>query len=265
MARVKLRQHATRPLRHNQLEPPMTRHDETPSKTKTAINNDTNSKGMGVLAVWTDARAEQDAAFNDWYNRDHLPERTGHPGFLNGRRYKAISGSPRYLALYDTESPAALSTKIYRNALENPSAWTRRIMPSFHNFTRSVFQIETRVGAGQAGVVATIRPTNDRPAPTTFGAWLTDTALPALAACDGVVSAEYLTTPDGDSQTRADSTTEGALRTVPDSIAPWAIIIGATEPGLLRAALSTALPRKILAEHAGGGVKIGTYRLLYAL
>jgi hypothetical protein len=242
----------------------MPRQDETPTKP----GNDTNTREMGVLAVWTDARAENDAAFNDWYNRDHLPERTGHPGFLNGRRYKAISGSPRYLALYDTESPAALSTKIYRDALENPSAWTRRIMPSFHNFTRSIFQIETRIGTGQAGVVTTIRPTNDRLAPVAFGPWLTQTALPSLAKCDGVVSVEYLTTPPvgpGNSDTSADRTTEGALRTAPDSIAPWAIIIGATGPPLLRAALNSTTPRGTLRKHAGGSLKIGTYRLLYAL
>ena len=86
----------------------MPRQNETPTKP----GNDTNTKGMGVLAVWTDARAENDAAFNDWYNRAHLPERTGHPGFLNGRRYKAISGSPRYLALYDTESPPPCRPKL---------------------------------------------------------------------------------------------------------------------------------------------------------
>lgn len=238
----------------------MTGKDEIPSRG--------DSKGMGVLAVWTDALRENEDAFNDWYNRDHLPERTGHPGFLNGRRYKAISGAPRYLALYDTTSPAALSTKVYRNALENPSAWTRRIMPSFHNFTRSVFQIETRLGAGQGGVVATIRPTEDRPAPADFGPWLAKTVLPKLVACAGVVSAEYLaaeTKSPNDPDTGADRTTEGALRTTPDSIAPWAIIVSATEPALLRAALNTAAPRAALRKRAGGGLKTGLYRLLYAL
>lgn len=238
----------------------MTDLDEIPP---TSNPIEAHSKGMGVLAVWTDARRENEDAFNDWYNRDHLPERTGHPGFLNGRRYKAISGAPRYLALYDTTSPAALSTKVYRDALENPSAWTRRIMPSFHNFTRSVFQIETRLGAGQGGVVATIRPTGDRPAPADFGPWLADSILPKLVACAGVVGAEYLAAET--TSPRADRTTEGALRTAPDSIAPWALIVSGTEPGLLRAALKTAAPRATLSKRAGGGLKIGLYRLLYAL
>ena len=223
------------------------------------------SQGGGVLAVWTDARPKDDADFNEWYNRDHLPERTGHPGFLNGRRYKAISGSPRYLALYDTQSPDALSHPVYRQALENPSPWTQRIMPSFQNFTRSVFSIDCRFGAGQGGVVATIRPQNDRVAASGFGPWLTESALPALMDCDGVVSAEYLTVAPGFAAADAGGTTEGALRTKPDSIAPWAILIGATEPGLLRAALNKAAPRETLRTQAGVALKIGVYRFLYGL
>jgi hypothetical protein len=55
------------------------------------------------------------------------------------------------------------------------------------------------------------------------------------------------------------------LRTAPDSIAPWALIIGGTEASLLRAALNSAAPREALRIHAGGGLKTGLYRLLYAL
>ncbi|MFT6581935.1 MAG: hypothetical protein ACJAU6_002376 [Alphaproteobacteria bacterium] len=231
------------------------------------MNNleNTEARGAGVLAVWTDAKPENEPDFNDWYNRDHLPERTGHPGFLNGRRYKAISGSPRYLALYDTTSPDALSHPDYRYALENPSDWTQRIMPAFQNFTRSVLRVDCRYGTGQGGVVTTIRPQNDQQAPPDFGQWLRDDALPDLMKCEGVVSAEYLSVAPGFAVTDANGTTEGALRTTPDSVAPWAIIVAATEPGLLRDAWASAVPRKTIRAHAQAGLKIGTYRLLYAL
>jgi hypothetical protein len=224
-----------------------------------------HSKGGGVLAIWTDVRPEDDADFNNWYNRDHLPERTAHPGFLNGRRYKAISGSPRYMTLYDTQSPDALSHTIYRQALENPSSGTRRIMPSFQNSTRSVFRIDYRFGAGLGGVVATIRPQNDCVAASGFCPSLADAAFPALMDCDGVISVEYLSVAPGFAAADASDTTEGALRAKPDSTTPWAIIIGATELGLLRAALNKATPREALREHAGVALKIGMYRFLYAL
>jgi hypothetical protein len=230
-----------------------------------SIDHAPHSAGAGVLAVWTDAKPENEPDFNDWYNRDHLPERRGHPGFLNGRRYKAISGAPRYLALYDTTMPDALSHPDYRHALENPSDWTQRIMPAFQNFTRSVFRVDCRFGAGQGGVVTTIRPRDDQLAAADFALWLREDALPGLMEYDGVVSAEYLSVAPGFAPADANGTTEGALRTTPDSVAPWAIIIAATETRLLRDALTQTAARKTMATRAGTGLKIGTYRLLYAL
>ena len=62
-----------------------------------------------VLAIWTDAAADSEAEFNEWYNRQHVNERCDVPGFLSGRRYRALSGRPRYLALYDTTGSDVLS------------------------------------------------------------------------------------------------------------------------------------------------------------
>ncbi len=47
-----------------------------------------------ILTIWTDIPADIEADFNDWYNREHLPDRIqGMPGFLRGRRYAAIAGT----------------------------------------------------------------------------------------------------------------------------------------------------------------------------
>ena len=50
---------------------------------------------------------EKEAAFNKWYNEEHVPrvlER--HPGVLTGRRYKILSGMDeyQYMAMYEYES-----------------------------------------------------------------------------------------------------------------------------------------------------------------
>ena len=58
----------------------------------------------GVLAIWTDVAPEAEDDFNAWYNHQHLAERSAIPGFRNGRRFRVVSGSPRYLALYETDS-----------------------------------------------------------------------------------------------------------------------------------------------------------------
>jgi hypothetical protein len=59
----------------------------------------------GILIVWTDVPIAIEADFNDWYNREHLPDRILRmPGFLRGRRFVARSGTPKFLTLYDLQT-----------------------------------------------------------------------------------------------------------------------------------------------------------------
>ena len=66
-----------------------------------------NKKGTGLLMVWVDVPADKEKEFNRWYNDEHLAERLAIPGFLAGARYEAVKGSPKHLAYYELESPAA--------------------------------------------------------------------------------------------------------------------------------------------------------------
>jgi hypothetical protein len=61
-------------------------------------------RGTGILAIWNDIAPGGDAEFTDWHTREHVPERIAGPGFLRGRRYSAVSGSPKYFTLYETEA-----------------------------------------------------------------------------------------------------------------------------------------------------------------
>ena len=64
----------------------------------------------GLLMVWTDIAEALESGFNEWYNREHMPERIlGVPGFVRGRRYIACDGGPRYLAVYEASSNAVLT------------------------------------------------------------------------------------------------------------------------------------------------------------
>ncbi len=67
--------------------------ERTPIWTSDAMNAAASPEG--ILAIWTDVIPEQEAVFEDWYNRQHLPERRGAPGFLSSSRHRAISGGPR--------------------------------------------------------------------------------------------------------------------------------------------------------------------------
>ncbi|MGC1710935.1 MAG: hypothetical protein WA717_04945 [Methyloceanibacter sp.] len=62
------------------------------------------------------------------------------PDFFGARRFTAVEGSPKYLALYDLESPEVLNSAAYRHVVgAGKSAWTRRMEPQFRNFTRNVY------------------------------------------------------------------------------------------------------------------------------
>jgi hypothetical protein len=95
---------------------------------------------QGLLLVMADIDPAVEGDFNQWYEQEHLPERMALPGFLRARRFTAIEGSPKYLALYDLESPEVLNSEAYRHMVgAGKTAWTRRTEPQFKNFKRNVY------------------------------------------------------------------------------------------------------------------------------
>lgn len=77
-------------------------------------------------------------AFNDWYDNHHTPSHVqGVPGFLSARRYRSPRG-PRYLAVYELDSPAALEHEEYRKRKLTPDAATAAMLGEVSGFTRYV-------------------------------------------------------------------------------------------------------------------------------
>ena len=112
----------------------------------------------GLLAVWNDIAAEDEAEFNVWYVEEHIPERLGVAGILSARRYRDAASPLSYAAIYDTESLATLASPAYLERLANPTARTRAIMPRFRNMTRAACEIGADFGAlrSPGAVLATI-------------------------------------------------------------------------------------------------------------
>ena len=46
-----------------------------------------------------------DREFNTWYNTIYVPNYEKVPGVIRGRRYRAVTGTPTYLTLYEFERP----------------------------------------------------------------------------------------------------------------------------------------------------------------
>jgi hypothetical protein len=98
----------------------------------------TNSRGLLLVMADIDPALEDD--FNRWYEEEHLAERMTIPGFINARRFTAIEGQPKYLALYDLESPDVLQSAPYLHVVgAGKSPWTKRMEAQFKNFRRNVY------------------------------------------------------------------------------------------------------------------------------
>lgn len=112
---------------------------------------------QGMLTIWTDVTPDAEEDFNNWYNREHLYERAAIPGFFNARRYSAVTGSPAYMALYDTENSALFNGPEYKAVLDAATPWTKRIMPEFRGTTRCVSDQIFQFGQGWTPYALSLR------------------------------------------------------------------------------------------------------------
>lgn len=84
----------------------------------------------GLLLVTMEPPAPLEDEFNDWYDTEHAPQRRALPGFESASRWVCLAGWPRWLALYDMSSTAAVDTPEYRAVSgSNGTPWSRRILP----------------------------------------------------------------------------------------------------------------------------------------
>ncbi|MBI4589210.1 MAG: hypothetical protein HY725_10255 [Candidatus Rokubacteria bacterium] len=219
--------------------------------------------GGGILAVWNDIAPGGDAEFNHWHTREHVPERVGVGGFLRGRRYVALRGSPKYFTLYETETVETLASPAYLARLNDPTPWTRRALPLFRNTIRTACRITESLGRGMGGVLATLRlgPLPGRE--EELRAWLTGTSLPALVERPGLVGAHLC---EADLSATRVPTEERKLRTQEDDIARWVVLVEGTESEAVEAACHDHLsPNALGRRGASGEIALSLYRLLFCL
>lgn len=110
----------------------------------------------GQLVVWTDVDPAHEADFNRWYDREHMAERVGLPGFEWARRYRSAGGRRRYLALYRTTSLAAFTSPAYRQAYANQTMWSKRNLARMVDPMRRVCAVECKRGAGVGGAIGVV-------------------------------------------------------------------------------------------------------------
>jgi hypothetical protein len=204
---------------------------------------------QGVLAIWHDVRGGHESDFESWYKNEHFPERLAVPGFRLGRRYEAVSGTPRYFCCYLVDTPATLGSAAYIERLDNPTPLTRSIMlNAFLNMNRTACRRVRRFGAlwGAFSVTARFDAPIDQDRALSM--------LGALAGADGVARCEFWAAADSGGGTA----TEEQLRGRDRKIAACAVV------ETLRQSDAERL-RERLAREFGAAAEVGIYRLLCQL
>ena len=86
----------------------------------------------GLLLTITEPPVAMEEEFNAWYDTEHIPERNAITGFISSRRWvfpDAKPGDGKYLATYELESPAALTTPEYQSHVgDHFTPWSKRCL-----------------------------------------------------------------------------------------------------------------------------------------
>lgn len=218
--------------------------------------------GTGVLAIWNGIAPEAEADFVAWHVREHIPERVGLPGFQRGRRYAAVDGTPAYFNFYEVASPDVLTSPAYLARLNDPTPWTRQVVAQFTHTSRTICDVVSSAGHGEGGVVEAIR-IGVAVGPDAFIDAMQRSVLGPLMDAPGIVGVHLLRGRAADS---AGVTAEKALRSQPDEVADWIVLIEAVGPEAILSVRQGA-GATVLIERAGAapGCLRGLYRLEFAL
>lgn len=113
--------------------------------------------GKGILISSMEVLPDEEADFNEWFDREHLAERVAIPGFLEARRYVSTGAPTRYLQIYNTTEFDVLDSVPYRAALANQTAWSNHHISRFIAPTRVVGRLVHSAGVARGAAVALVR------------------------------------------------------------------------------------------------------------
>ncbi len=98
----------------------------------------------GLLVNAMNVDPEHEAEFNDWYDNEHIPALAAVPGTICARRYRDMTGTHRYLALYHLESPEVTFSDAWKQGAGTP--WSAKMRPHFRNHLRILTRRYVRGG-----------------------------------------------------------------------------------------------------------------------
>jgi hypothetical protein len=220
--------------------------------------------GEGALVIWHDPAPEVESDYNEWHSKEHMFERVGVPGFRRGQRAVAISGAPKYFNFYEVDDIATLDSKAYLDRLNDPTPWTRRLVPNIHNNSRTLCRVTASLGAGGVPAFWTmilLSPAADRAGE--LRTWLADEALPKLVERPSILGAHLV---EGERSTSGTDTVEKQLRGGGNEFVDWVVLVGGYDGDLLAGIRSDTLSDENLARNGAASSSVrGIYRLVHCV
>ena len=220
--------------------------------------------GNGALVIWHDPAPEVESDYNEWHSKEHMFERVGLPGFRRGQRAVAISGAPKYFNFYEVDDVSSLESEAYLERLNDPTPWTRRVVPKMHNNSRTLCRVTASLGAGGVPALWTmilLSPGADRA--EQLRAWLAEDVLPNMVERPVILSAHLI---EGERSTSGTDTAEKRLRGGATEFVDWVVLLGGYDGDVLARVRSDALSEENLAEHGAASSRVrGIYRLVHCV
>src|ERR1700721_836593 len=145
----------------------------------------------GLLFVYTDVGdgPVAEAEYHDWYDHEHGPARLRVPGLTRAYRYEALDDlTPRWLALYELDSPAVLDSAEYKAVVEGGSDRDKFIMSHLATLDRRIYTQVSDDGPGGDGAAPGVLA-GANSVPSSMGAdvraWYEQEHIPMLLAVPG--------------------------------------------------------------------------------
>jgi len=218
--------------------------------------------GSAAVAIWCDVAPEIREEFDDWHAHEHFPERLSIPGFLRGSRWNSNDGGSACFVLYETADLTVLTSRAYLERLNNPTPWSRKMMPHHLGMVRSLCAVRASFGLALADTLLTLRFSPQPQAADGLIRWLSTDLLPKLPMRRGLVGAQLL---QDAASTNAAPTAEQKIRGG-DKSADWVLLVNGYGTDAVSRLVAEELNEAALVAHGATSGSIGhIYKLAYTL
>jgi len=209
--------------------------------------------GKAALVLSFDIDESAIIEHDEWHSCEHLQERMSIPGFLRGSRWISTGESPRYFVLYEVDQLDALASGPYLDRLDNPSAWTARMMRHYRGMQRGFCRLTFSVGDGLGGYAFVLKFHPGPEKASALRGWLVSELLPPLAKRRGLVGAHLF-----ESGLAAEMTEEQRIRGK-DSDVAWVLLVTGYDAGVVAALSEDLLSAEMFASLGVTDLVAGEY------